>query len=365
MAQQLPKQVREQLKRAEQIAAQVYGEPDAESEPEIVPQGGTHVQRQEVQSGQEEEQEPKRTASEPTDDDESETITNEQPAEPAESLESQLAKSEQRYRTLQGKYKSEVPRMAQQIRDQQQQIDSMQSVIENMNLSQSVHTPKQSVQTDDVTDSLTQEEIDDYGEELIEVIRKKASEVAAKQMGNLHQEIADLRGQLSGVSQHVTMNERDKVYQTLDRRVPKWKTINQDELFLAWLDEVDPFSGYQRGKLLATAFDNNDAERVVSFFEAFAKEDAALTSSSKEPAPKEETPKEGAKVQLEDYVAPGQPAHQTTQNSAPAGERVYTRQQIAQFYADIRRGKYAGKEKERMKIEKDIVKAVAEDRVTD
>jgi hypothetical protein len=76
-----------------------------------------------------------------------------------------------------------------------------------------------------------------------------------------------------------------------------------------------------------------------------------------------------AAVNLETLAAPGRarPAGGDTPNT-PAEKPTYTRQQIAQFYADKRRaiqgqGPYAGRDQEAARIEADIMAAQMEGRV--
>jgi hypothetical protein len=155
-------------------------------------------------------------------------------------------------------------------------------------------------------------------------------------------------------------SKRQQVFDRLTAAVPDWEAQNEDENFLNWLDEQEGLTGRPRAYFLTEAMKNADADKVIAYFTSFQSENAAATPA--EPAP-EPTPE--PQVKLDELTAPGTP--QTGTASAPneSGKRVWTRADIAQFYADrnefVKKGKPIPKEM--TKLERDIFAAQAEGRV--
>ena len=145
----------------------------------------------------------------------------------------------------------------------------------------------------------------------------------------------------------------------LDTKLANWREINVNDDFKEWLRLPDPYSGAIRFDMLRAAYAENNAPRVLAFFNGFLAEEAALAPSSGEPDPTAETVK---KVPLETLAAPGR-AKTAAGNNAPAEKPIFTRAQIAKFYADAAAGKYRGKEVERDRFEKQIFEAEREGRI--
>jgi len=62
---------------------------------------------------------------------------------------------------------------------------------------------------------------------------------------------------------------RTAMYDTLDREIPTWRTVNYDAGFKAWLGQPDPQTGIKRQTLLTTAFNQGETEKVLYFFRQF------------------------------------------------------------------------------------------------
>ncbi len=69
-----------------------------------------------------------------------------------------------------------------------------------------------------------------------------------------------------------TPAERRAVIEFLDadsELTGKWRQVNKDPQFLAWLAQPDPVMGRERRTMLMEAFNAGDAERTAAFFRAF------------------------------------------------------------------------------------------------
>ena len=348
----LPKAVRDQIKAAEKAHAEAYSKSD--DEPVVQSVEGGDDKTPQPETPPEGVQPPETTETQPA-------VTPEPAAGEEQSADapSEPDAWEKRYSILKGKYDAEVPRQARQIKELKGELNDMRGLLAKLN-EQKPAGPTDASETPIATKRLLkQQEINDYGEELIGVIHRGAQEVFNPEIAALKEEISQLKSQLGGVSQTLHSSQRDTVLDILTREVPDWKTLNEDELFLSWLDQVDTFSGEPRQALLDRAFKSGDAARVVAFFKGYLNENAALQPPREDPAP----PSRTSATKLDGMVAPGKP------KGAPGGaqkgeKRMWTQKQIADFYQAVNKGKYRNQPDKQTAIERDIVAAGREGRIT-
>lgn len=263
----------------------------------------------------------------------------------------QLTKAEARYSVLQGKYNKEVPQLHQQVGTLTEELNTVRRLLASLEQANTKVEVKPSKKL------LKDEEIEEYGEDMISVMRRAAKEEFMPLIEKLEEENTQLRSMLGNVSSSVTDTARTGVYRYLDAEIPNWKEINQEEGFLLWLDETDAFSGATRLALLKKAFEDNDAMRVVTFFNSYLNENAAVV-----PEKVVETVTE-TKVDLMSLAAPGKPQGGSNTVSAQDDKPIYTHAGIQEFYRDVQTGKFKGREDERVAIEQDIIAAGPENRI--
>lgn len=111
--------------------------------------------------------------------------------------------------------------------------------------------------------------------------------------------------------------------------------------------------------MLKAAYAQGDARRVLAFFNGFLAEEAATSPAEAEP---EVETARVSKVPLQNLAAPGR-AKSAASNSAPAEKPIFTRAQIATFYADVAAGRYRGKDADKVKLETQIFEAQREGRI--
>ena len=358
----LPKSVQKQIKAAEEAHAKAYSKPDEKSGDQNLEDANDEAAQSQtppegIQSPPAAEAQPVVTP--PTGE---ETSPAEPPADEGPPSATEPDAWEKRYSILKGKYDAEVPRQAKQIKELKNELASLRGLLAQMNEQKPASSPDSSetpAPTGIPARLLKQQEIEDYGDELISVIHRGAQEVFNPEIAALKEEIKQLKGQLGGVSQTLHSSQRDTVLDILTREVPDWKTLNEDELFLSWLDQVDTFSGEPRQALLDRAFGSGDAARVVAFFKGYLNENAALQPPQQDPAPQPRN----TQTKLDDMVAPGKP--KGASGGAQQGEkRTWTQKQIAKFYHDVNKGKYRTQPDKQNAIERDIVAAGREGRIT-
>lgn len=278
-------------------------------------------------------------------------------AEPATTtvVEQQPSESdnwEQRYSTLRGKYDSEIA----QLRGH---VSSLENLLANIKTPPPAAPPAAPVSGEVAT--IPQEDIEAFGEDLITAARRWAVTELSPRIRKLETDLEDLRSGQSSIKQE-TAQQRVMGALDADNEIGgKWREINTQPEFLTWLDQVDPFSGQQRMRLLSDAFARGDSGRTASFFKAFITEHTAIQPVPTLPA---HTPDPGAdRLSLESLAAPGRPAGSAPGGGgAPVEKRIWTRSDIAAFYRNVQRGTYEGRDAEKLRVEQDILDAAAEGR---
>lgn len=257
---------------------------------------------------------------------------------------------EHKYRSVHGR----LLRSQEQIRDLSDQVQNLQNVIATMQTAPSV-SEVPSFKTERL---ITEDEARDYGEDFLKVVGKKAKEEVGPLIKAYETKIADMERQLKGVSSHVQQDSQKKLIDTLDERQPVWRDLNTNEEFLDWLRLPDPFSGAIRHDMLKAAYAQGNASRVLAFFNGFLAEEAATSPDRGEPVTGMRVPK----VPLESLAAPGR-AKSAASTSGPAEKPIFTRAQIAAFYADVAAGRYRNKDADKAKLEGQIFDAQREGRI--
>lgn len=263
---------------------------------------------------------------------------------------------EQRFKSLQGRFEKE----RKEKRDLQERISSLENMISTMQAAR----PPQPVEDDDIEPLVTKEERDEFGEDLMEVIGKRAREVVAKELSELRRENQQLKDQISGIVTVQAKTTQQSLYQKLTAEVPDWRDINRDQAFLEWLDNNDPYAGRSRREMLQEAFSRQDANRVVNFFKGYKTEVVGTPPNAQNgsvTAPPAQPGSEGRPT-LEQFAAPGK-ARSAPQDDLSAAKPIYTPADIAKFMAEKIAGKWKGREAEADRIERDIFQAQNEGRI--
>lgn len=208
-----------------------------------------------------------------------------------------------------------------------------------------------------VRKNLTEEDVNTYGPELLDVIQRAARDAVAPDLSEVTQQVRQ-------TSQRVSRTTTQALYGSLDENVPTWRAVNVDPRFKSWCHLRDVYSGELRGKLLNAAFQAADAPRVAAFFQAFLREEEATGQAPVPPAVVPPTAPRQAAVSLEALAAPGRPKPAGGDSPTGAAEKpVFTRAQISQFYAAVRKGAYVGRDADKQRDEAAIFAAQAEGRV--
>lgn len=313
----LPRAIQKQVEDADAFVAQINGQPanpDTDPPPDPEPQP-PEPQQPDISP----EPEPKPTASEAT--------------------------WEQRYRGLQGKYDAEVPRLHAQVREMNAQLQQL--IADNAVLK----AQKAEAQSEPAKTLITEQDKEAFGSDLLDLIDRATEQKIAGYRdteAQLKAEIAELKGKLGNVSDRQVVSDKDRFLSQLSQQVPDWTALNTDQGFLDWLAEVDPVYGLPRQAALNNAYEAFDATRTANIFKQYK----ALTA----PAQNQQT-----KPNLQSQVAPTRSRTSPAPASNSAEKRIFSQQEITQFYEEWRRG-YIDND-EAVRLEKEIHAAIGEGRI--
>lgn len=232
---------------------------------------------------------------------------------------------EHRFKVLQGKYNAEIPRLAGENKELKAKLQEFEVQLEALK-----NKPEPLVKP---------EEIEEYGEGLIDVARR----IAREELATKDAEIQALKAKLDSLSTVTAQKTESDFFKTLTDKVPDWEAINENPKFLEWLGEVDELTGDTRQAMLSRAEQARDAVRTARFFERFKE-----TFSSRAAQ---------ATTALEQQVVPSSSKSSPT----PPAKKVWTRGEIQDFYARARRGDIS--DAEAVAIEADIMSAQIEGRI--
>lgn len=251
-------------------------------------------------------------------------------------------KWEQKYKTLKGMYDAEVPRLHADLRDLKAQVDSLRKASET----KPVEPAKPVAATKLVTDA----DVEAFGQDLIEVQRKVAREVASEFRGELDAMRAEnekLREQLTSTGTQVSEASFE---QRLYRMVPDFEAVNADPKWIAWLNEVDPLIRAPRSSVAQQAFNRGDAEGVAHYVAMFKQTIAPVEQK----ADKTE--------ELERQLQPNRGA--TSAPTASPKGKVYTNADIEKMFRKAADLGTKGQTDAAKKLEAEIDAAFMEGRVT-
>jgi myosin heavy subunit len=330
----LPKQVQKQSEEVQELYKELNGEVETQEPVSEVEANTNEAPVEEVVSDSESEQAPQSGTEEQGQPD----------TEPKDTWE-------QKYKTLQGMYNAEVPRMKAENRELSSRVTQMEQLLSTLN-NQPVAQPES------IDPLITDKDVQEYGDS-IDVMRRAAREELAQsnaRVTELENTIRQLQSsvvpQMNQISHAQAQTAEQAFWADLSGKVPQWQDINNDQNFQSWLLEIDPLTGISRQTYLEDAQSNLDSNRVAQFFMSWPGAKSTPVAQTNRKVPSE---------QLEKQVSPGRGRSGT--NTMPSEGQTYSPADIEQFFDAVRKGKYRGREEERGRIERDIFAAQREGRI--
>ena len=262
---------------------------------------------------------------------------------------------EQKYRSLQGKYDSEVPLLRSQLQNYERTNSALSAQVAS--LSDQVRILSTQVSATPSAGNVTDADLSQFGPELIDLMRRVASEQSGAATGSVRDlvaaEVANVRTDVSKLTQSHAEIARKAYDDGLTASVPNWRDINATREWLEWLAQFDPILGTTRQAAVSAAYEAYDVPRTV----AFLKQYIALQI----PASTGLTPEQELARQVSPQANSTVPV--TTPVADPALSRVWTQDEIAEVYRNQIQGRNKLPADRFAAVEAEIAQAAAEGRV--
>lgn len=318
----LPRAVREAGERAEKLAEQLRGEqakPEGDQDPpqDPQPQGDPPAQPQ---------------------------VPQPDPAPQGGDPEDETWRT--KYTVLQGKYNSEVPRLAAQLRAANARIEAQDAALAE--LRQKVETAAKAPPAPDPNEERL---VQEYGPEIVQTIERIADRKAAERVAPLQGKVEESEAERRAREQRDAEAKKAADFaEAVEDLVPEWEAIDKLPAFHAYLADLGP-DGRPRQAALMEAAQNFDAAGAARIFIAWKRSPAGQAAMGSAPQPK-----------TDDRLVRQQVPGTSGRDRAPGGgKKIWTKAEMKDFFRDVALGKI---EPDRAKeIERDIDEAAREGRI--
>lgn len=233
----------------------------------------------------------------------------EPPEQGAQVAQPEYAVLEQRFRVMEGKYKAEVPRLIEQNRTLTEQLDRALAALD----AKAKETPPE-------TKLVTDADIEAYGDDLVDMVRRAAREefktLSEALIAKLDQRFGDVAAKADRAEKQAVKSETDKFWDAVNAAHPDFDAVNVDPRWDAFLDTNVPGTRFTRRVVANDALNRFDAGVVVEQLTAF-KDSIGVGKAA--PA--------RAKPNLNSQVAPSSSRSSTPQ--AEGASRIWTGKEYA------------------------------------
>jgi len=259
-----------------------------------------------------------------------------------------------KYQRLQGKYNAEVPRLHEEVRQLKQYVQQLQEQQQSQSESQQ-QADSQSTSRDPL---VTDKDVDAFGDDLIDLQRRVAKEVASE----FQSELDRLREQNKQLSQQVTQVQGTSFEARLNQAVPDFQEVNSDPKWIEWLDTFDPMIQGTRRSMAEQAYQQGNVEAVKAYVDLFKQHVGAEASQQQSANNAKAEAKQDRQAELQRQVQP-------TKSNAPATpqqgkSRVLSQQEFERGMNKAAKLMQQGKYDEAAALESEMSTAVAEGRVS-
>ena len=248
---------------------------------------------------------------------------------------------EQKYKTLQGKYDNELPKLYGEVGDFKVKLAEALTIISELKKTPTTPAP---VDTPPPGIGYMRKEMPEMEDAVRYIVKEEATKLVKDLVGN---KVGEVDTKLNNLEAATVKNAGNIFYDNLAAKVPTWAVINENADFLKWLEDIEPYTGYKKMDLLQDAVAKLDVIRTAKFFTDFITESKAVPKPPAAPGKFEAPPKP---------VGGGNPP-------IPSDEGYVTSGEITKFYNDVAVGKYKNREVDRVAMESKINKALAEGKI--
>lgn len=263
-----------------------------------------------------------------------------------------------RFKVLQGKYDSEVPALAGQLRSLRIQNTELLNEVTALKEAQD-QKPEPTPSTQHSYEVNT-ETLEDYGPEFSQLATQHNKLV--ERNGQLETELQDIRQRLSGQEQAQVQQQAAQANRLfiskLDELLPEWKAVNEEAAFDDWLLATNRKDSFVRSA------EQGDAEYVATIMRMYQDQNNQKTT--------EDTAKsqQQAQQRIEQQVTPTTSTVPAPTEETPQG-RVWRMNEVNSFYDQLARGRFpfnmgdvvVSSYEDATRIDADITRAGAENRI--
>jgi hypothetical protein len=314
----LPRQVQEQIRQVEELERQLQAEPEKAPPP---------VEESEV---------PETSTVEATEN--PATAPEVKPDQPEAQPDPESW--EQKYRTLKGMFDAEVPRLHTQVKELTSALKEYQEYVKQVQ--EAKPEPPEKGKQPLVTDK----DVEAFGEDIIDLQRRVAKEVAAQYSERLEALEAQNKALMDRLTATGEQVQTVSFEQRLTLAIPDFWQVDADPAWVAWLNDIDPILRAPRRAVAMKAFESQDVEGVKYYVDMF--------KATRAPA------KDDRQAELQRQVSPSRTASAT---AAPASKKVYSAAEAADMFNRIAELGRKGRMDEAAKLDAEISAAYLEGRV--
>jgi hypothetical protein len=240
---------------------------------------------------------------------------------------------EQRWRTLNGKYNAEVPRLNEQVISLQQQVGRLMEQLSETRTT----SPPANTDSKDLTGALSELQ-EEYGERFVNAIRSIVRSEGEELVKPVRDDMDSTTKQLGQIN----------FYGELDRAASSWRQLNEDSKFLSWLQTSDPVSGIKYHDVLLSHFEHGDVAKTAAVFKYYTDNVQQVKAAPRTP---------------EHLVAPKKTGGGTQSIVDNNSGDVMSMAAYEQLQRDYIQGVYKGKEQEFRNKKQSFLKAAQEGRL--
>ena len=249
-----------------------------------------------------------------------------------------------RFNTVQGMYNAEIPALRALTRTQESEIATLKAQVQALMATAKPAEPAKP--------SFDPDEVERFGQDMLSMVNRHMTNAVTalrsefgEVLGQLDSRLRQLEGSVQGVTARTEKSLTAQFWDALAQAHPDYEAVNDSDGWKAWLAGTDELTGVQRQLLLNEAHKALDAGRVGKFFTAY--------KSTLPPKPS---------AALAGQVSPPSGGAGAAPVAAQT-PRVFTKKFVQDFYMELQRGKWKGREAEAERVERDISQAAAEGRI--
>jgi len=277
-----------------------------------------------------------------------------------------------KYDVLQGKYNAEVPRYAYRVAFLENQVESLSKEIGNLKLQLAspqppaqpgasatpAAIPQASGKMSEVLKNSTDEKIKSFKDNFPDIF--EAIGIVADQMVTTIRTESDTK--MKAIEQVGAKNAQTAFFETLNHEVPGWQQICQtDPNWPVWLGVIEDYTGKLRLELLKEASTRFDAKAVLKMLRDFRT--AYPTQPVVIPIAANPNPNPPVPPAPPGSAFVGPPSAPSAGSPSVTPPEQITRKFVSDFYLDVAKGRYRGRDPERITIEAKINRANIEGRI--